>query len=100
MHRSVQLLRSHTHTYNRYQEEEKERLQVLERQRVEAEQLKRKEKLEVEAELRDRLMKNVQHLEERKRVIERELKLRNISSETSQLKSAIVVPHTSSKNST
>lgn len=78
----------------RYQEEEREKQLALERQRSEAEQLRRKEKLEEEIELRDKLMKNVQQLEERKREIQRELKLRNLSS---QLKSAIVVPHSTGK---
>lgn len=65
---------------------------ALERQRSEAEQLRRKERMEQEIELRDKLMKNVQQLEERKREIQRELKLRNLSSQGSQLKSAIVIP--------
>lgn len=69
---------------------------ALKRERCEAEYQKRKEKLEEEVELRDKLMKSVQQLEQRKREIQRELKLRNLSSAAagSQLKSAIVVPHT------
>lgn len=66
---------------------------ALKKERFEAEHQKRKEKLEEEVELRDKLMKSVQQLEQRKREIQRELKLRNLSSAGSQLKSAIVVPH-------
>ena len=71
---------------------------ALERQHSEAEQLRRKERMEQEIELRDKLMKNVQQLEERKREIQRELKLRNLSSQRSQLKSAIVVPKHTAKD--
>ena len=72
-------------------------MEALEKERSEIEQLRRKEKLEEEVERRDKLMKNVQELEQRKKEIERELKLRNLSSPDSQLKSAIVVPR-SEKN--
>ena len=73
-----------------------EKMAALEKERSEAEQLRRKEKLEEEVELRDKLMKNVQQLEQRKKEIQRELKLRNLSS-GSQLKSAIVIPQAGQK---
>lgn len=77
----------------RYQEEEREKTAAMEQQQREAGQQRRKEKLEEEVVLRDKLMKNVQQLEQRRLEIQRELKLRNRSS-GSQLKSAIVVPRT------
>lgn len=64
----------------------------------EAEQQRRREKLEEEASRRDQLMRNVQQLEQRRLELQRELKLRNLSSSAgeggAQLKSAIVVPNT------
>ena len=67
----------------------------------EAEQQRRREKLEEEASRRDQLMKNVQQLEQRRLELQRELKLRNLSSSAAeggpQLKSAIVVPNTTDK---
>lgn len=81
----------------RYQEEEREKMEALEKLRCEEEQRRRKEIMEEEVELRDKLMKNVQQLEQRKREIERELKLRTSSSQRSQLKSAIIVPRTEYK---
>ena len=67
---------------------------ALKKELCEAERQKMKEKLKEEDELRDKLTKSVQQLEQRKREIQRELKLRNLSSAGSQLKSAIVVPRT------
>ena len=71
---------------------------ALELREREAEQQRRKEKLEEEANRRDQLMRNVQQLEQRRLELQRELKLRNLSSSTgeggAQLKSAIVVPNT------
>ena len=71
---------------------------ALELREREAEQQRRKEKLEEEASRRDQLMRNVQQLEQRRLELQRELKLRNLSSSTgeggAQLKSAIVVPNT------
>ena len=76
----------------RYEEEEKEREAKLEElQRLENEQ-KRQEKLEEEQLLRDKLVKNVQQLEQRRLEIQRELLLRTLPSGGGQLKSAVVVP--------
>ena len=74
-------------------------LAMEERQREEDHQ-RRREKLEEEANKRDKLMKNVQQLEQRRLELQRELKLRNLSSSLEggvQLKSAIVIPKTKSE---
>ena len=74
-------------------------LAMEERQREEDHQ-RRREKLEEEANKRDKLMKNVQQLEQRRLELQRELKLRNLSSSLeggAQLKSAIVIPKTKSE---
>lgn len=81
-------------SFFRYQQEKQERHEALEaRQRKEEERLKR-QKLEAEANLRDKLIKNVQDLEQRRLEVQRELLLRSLSSESTatQLKSAVVVP--------
>ena len=71
---------------------------AVEQHQREAEQQRRREKLEEEVTRRDQLMKNVQQLEQRRLEIQRELKLRNLSSSSlpggAQLKSAIVIPNT------
>lgn len=88
----------------RYQEEEREKALALEQRQREAEQQRRREKLEEEATRRDQLMRNVQQLEQRRMELQRELKLRNLSSAAAvgsggtQLKSAIVVPHNTDKH--
>ena len=83
----------------RYQQEEAERRERLERQQKEEAERKWKEKLRKEASLRDRLIRNVQQLEHRKRVLQRELVSRGSilphedrGSSGSQLSSAVVVP--------
>lgn len=63
----------------------------MERQQREEERLRRQERTEAEALLRNKLMRNVQQLEQRKLEIQRELLVRSLSS-GSQLKSAVVVP--------
>ena len=74
----------------RYQQELKEQREV-ERAKMEAE---RSEKLAKESVLRDKLIKNVQHLEQRKMEVQRQLLLRTLSSSGGQshLKSAVVIP--------
>lgn len=53
----------------------------------------RLEKLEEESVLRDKLIKNVQQLEQRKIEVQRELLLRSLTAEgPPQLKSAVVIP--------
>ncbi len=85
----------------RYQEEEREKALAQERCEREVEQKRRREKLEEEASRRDQLMRNVQVLEQRRLELQRELKLRNLSSSAgeggAQLKSAIVVPNNETK---
>lgn len=62
----------------------------LEKEKMEATRL---EKMEEESVLRDKLIKNVRHLEQRKIEVQRELLLRSLTSEgQSQLKSAVVIP--------
>ena len=77
----------------RYQQEQKELREAemkLEREKLEKDRL---ERLEQESSLRDKLIKNVQHLEQRKMEVQRELLLRSLTVEgQTQLKSAVVVP--------
>lgn len=64
----------------------------LEKERAEA---ARREKLEEESVLRDKLIKNVRDLEQRKMEVQRELLLRSLTSADggqAQLKSAVVIP--------
>ncbi len=80
--------------YYRYQQEQKEQREAelkVERERKEKECL---ERLREEEALRDKLLKNVHHLEHRRMEVQRELILRNLSTtdKPSQLKSAVVVP--------
>ena len=75
----------------RYQEEERERQEAIERQQREEERLRKQERTKAEALLRDKLMRNVQQLEQRKLEIQRELLLRSLSS-GAPLKSAVVIP--------
>lgn len=77
----------------RYEEEEKERQAKMEQLQREENERKRREKLLEEQSLRDKLVKNVQQLEQRKVEIQRELLLRTLpSSGGGQLKSAVVIP--------
>lgn len=76
----------------RYQQEQKEQREAeleLERERAERCRL---QQLKKETALRDKLIKNVQHLEQRKMEVQRELVLRNLPAGQSQLKSAVVIP--------
>lgn len=53
----------------------------------------RVERLEQESALRDKLIKNVHHLEQRKMEVQRELLLRSLTADgQAQLKSAVVIP--------
>ena len=83
----------------RYQQEEAERRERLERQQKEEAERKWKEKLRKEASLKDRLIRNVQQLEHRKKVLQRELVSRGSilpkehkGTSSSQLPSVAVVP--------
>ena len=77
----------------RYQQEQKEQREAelkVEREKMERNRL---ERLEEESSLRDKLIKNVQQLEQRKMEVHRELLLRSLTMDKqSQLKSAVVVP--------
>ena len=57
-------------------------------------EIERSERLEKESVLRDKLIKNVHHLEQRKMEVQRQLLLRSLTSgrQQSHLKSAVVVP--------
>jgi hypothetical protein len=80
---------------SRYQQEQREQREAdmkLEKERTEA---AKREKLQEESVLRDKLIKNVQQLEQRKIEVQRELLLRSLTSDgQSQLKSAVVIPKT------
>lgn len=77
----------------RYQQEQREQREAdlkLEKEQME---VARREKLEEESVLRDKLIKNVRQLEQRKMEVQRELLLRSLTSDgQSQLKSAVVIP--------
>ena len=62
--------------YNRYQQEEAQKRIRLERQQREEAEARRREKVAEEAGLRDRLIHNVQRLEQRRKEVQRELALR------------------------
>ena len=78
----------------RFQQEEKERREAelkLEKERMEQHRIKQ---LQEESALRDKLIKNVHQLEQRKMEVQRELLLRNLTSDgQSQLRSAVVIPN-------
>lgn len=74
-------------------EEERKRQKALEQLQQEEKQRMKREKLEEEQSLRDKLVKNVQSLEQRKLDIQRELLLRTHTSDGGHLKSAVTVPH-------
>lgn len=62
----------------------------LEKEKIERSRL---ERLEKESALRDKLIKNVHQLEQRKMEVQRELLLRSLTAEgQSQLKSAVIIP--------
>ena len=77
----------------RYQQEQREQRSTemkLEKEKMEASRLRR---LEQESALRDKLIRNVHHLEQRKMEVQRELLLRSLMADgQSQLKSAVVIP--------
>ena len=89
-------------TATRYQQEEAEKRVRLEQQHKEEMERKRMERVAEEASLRDKLIRNVQRLEQRRKEIQRELVLRDISKGSSQhgrpghagssIPSAVVVP--------
>lgn len=64
----------------------------MEKLQQEENERKRQEKLKKEEELRDKLLKNVQQLEQRKMEVQRELLLKTLPTGGKQLKSAVVVP--------
>lgn len=76
---------------HRYQQEQREQRHAeMRMEKVEASRMKR---LEQESALRDKLIKNVQHLEQRKMEVQRELLLRSLTADgQSQLRSAVVIP--------
>lgn len=77
----------------RYQEEQTQQREVELRLEKEKTQKSRLERLEQESALRDKLIKNVQHLEQRKIEVQRELLLRSLTADgQAQLKSAVVIP--------
>ena len=80
---------SHDIDAGRYQQELKEQREA-ERIKMESE---RSQRLEKESVLRDKLIKNVHHLEQRKMEVQRQLLLRSLTSGgQSHLKSAVVIP--------
>ena len=86
----------------RYQQEEAEKRVRLEQQHKEEMERKRMERVAEEVSLRDKLIRNVQRLEQRRKEIQRELVLRDLSKGSSQhgrpghagssIPSAVVVP--------
>lgn len=77
---------------HRYEEEEREREAMVERLQREENETRRQEKLREEEELRDKLLKNVHQLEQRRMEVQRELLLRALPTSGLQVKSAVVVP--------
>lgn len=79
----------------RYQEEQRAQEEAERRAEKERRKRSREEKIEEESALRDKLIKNVQQLEQRKLEVQRELLLRSLTSEggPSHLKSAVVIPN-------
>lgn len=85
----------------RYQQEEAEKRIKLEKQHKDDVERKRLERVAEEVSLRDKLIRNVQQLEQRRKEVQRELVLRDISqtsssqqgrSGSSNIPSAVVVP--------
>ena len=76
----------------RYQQEQEELREAELKEEKERAERTRLERLEKESMLRDKLIKNVQDLEQRKMEVQRELLLRNLNSDKSQLKSAVTIP--------
>ena len=85
----------------RYQQEESEKRIRLEQQHKEEMECKRVERVAEEVSLRDKLIRNVQQLEQRRKEVQRELVLRDLSQTSSSqqgrpssnIPSAVVVPH-------
>lgn len=85
----------------RYQQEESEKRIRLEQQHKEEMERKRVERVAEEVSLRDKLIRNVQQLEQRRKEVQRELVLRDLSQTSSSqqgrpssnIPSAVVVPH-------
>lgn len=77
----------------RYQQEQRVQREAELKMEKEQAEKSRLERLEQESALRDKLIKNVQHLEQRKMEVQRELLLRSLTADgQSQLKSAVVIP--------
>ena len=76
----------------RYQQEQLQQREAEMKQEKEKMEKTRLEKMHEETALRDKLIKNVRQLEQRKMEVQRELRLRNLNSEGQGLKSAIVIP--------
>lgn len=86
----------------RYQQEEAEKRIRLDQQHKEDMERRRLERVAEEVTLRDKLIRNVQQLEQRRKEVQRELVLRDISQTagssqqgrpSSNIPSAVVIPH-------